>query len=569
MNNNSPRVLIIDDMPVNRMILSSLLASGGVISDQGDGGLMCLDMVRDNDYDLILLDHRMPEPDGVDTLIQLKEIFKEKGRDIPVICHTTEEGRKNINLYKAAGFSDVLIKPVDPKQLSEVIMTYLPDIRDSIKPDEPVMAGIQKEPKPLPEDEEIKDELDKLPLWLKIVPHIDLDAGIKNCGSAEDYVDALYVFHSSINEKSDEIELYAGNGDWTMYRLAVHSLKSMARLVGARTLGAIAADLEEKAADESYEGIKDKNKDLLFEYRRFSKLLEPLKADEDIRHIMSTAEEKAKETQKSAVPDDHSRSVLFIKSGHGIAARGIEKNLNENGFSVISVPDSPDAIINHRFDADIVVYYPTTGDDSHVGMTMNLLGELCQDDSKVLCLTGDVHDIEAAMDSKGAGRVSHTYPRPVDPSVFLDDMKYYSELLSDYHRMKTIFVVDDDPDYRSVISRWLTPHYSVSIFSSAREMMAGLKAAKPDLILLDYEMPEMDGHELIGILRKDPEIQMIPIIFLTGKNDRDHVFRILQYKPDGYLLKTLSKEALIDSIDRFFSESLFQMSLHHIIEDTD
>ena len=173
------------------------------------------------------------------------------------------------------------------------------------------------------------------------------------------------------------------------------------------------------------------------------------------------------------------------------------------------------------------------------------------------------------MDSKGAGRVSHTYPRPVDPSVFLDDMKYYSELLSDYHRMKTIFVVDDDPDYRSVISRWLTPHYSVSIFSSAREMMAGLKAAKPDLILLDYEMPEMDGHELIGILRKDPEIQMIPIIFLTGKNDRDHVFRILQYKPDGYLLKTLSKEALIDSIDRFFSESLFQMSLHHIIEDTD
>ena len=76
MNNNSPRVLIIDDMPVNRMILSSLLASGGVISDQGDGGLMCLDMVRDNDYDLILLDHRMPEPDGVDTLIQLKEIFK-------------------------------------------------------------------------------------------------------------------------------------------------------------------------------------------------------------------------------------------------------------------------------------------------------------------------------------------------------------------------------------------------------------------------------------------------------------------------------------------------------------
>ena len=139
--------------------------------------------------------------------------------------------------------------------------------------------------------------------------------------------------------------------------------------------------------------------------------------------------------------------------------------------------------------------------------------------------------------------------------------------MKEYHRMKTIFLVDDDPDYRSVIERWLTPHYSISVFKGAHEMMAGLKAATPDLILLDYEMPEMDGHEVIGKLRNDPETNKIPVIFLTGKNDRDHVFSILHYKPDGYLLKTLSREALIDSIDRFFSESLFQMSLHHITED--
>ena len=133
MEKNSARVLIIDDLPVNRMILSSLLASRGVVSDQADGGYACLDMVRNGhgDYDLILLDHRMPDLDGVDTLVQLKEIFKEQGRSIPVICHTTEDGRQNINLYKAAGFADVLIKPVDPEQLSEVILTYLPQISDT------------------------------------------------------------------------------------------------------------------------------------------------------------------------------------------------------------------------------------------------------------------------------------------------------------------------------------------------------------------------------------------------------------------------------------------------------
>ena len=132
--------------------------------------------------------------------------------------------------------------------------------------------------------------------------------------------------------------------------------------------------------------------------------------------------------------DHQAAAIKYRKELLMLPIIGIEKNLKDCGFSVRPVPDSPDAIINHRFAADIVLYYPTTGEDSHIGITMNLLGELCQDDSKLLCLTGDVHDIEAAMDSKGAGRVSRTYPRPVDPVEFMDDMEYYSGLLKEYHR---------------------------------------------------------------------------------------------------------------------------------------
>ncbi|MBR1759878.1 MAG: response regulator [Schwartzia sp.] len=120
------RVLIVDDMRVNRMILSSLLASHGVLADMAESGEACLALCRENRYDLILLDHRMPGADGIDTLVQLKEIFKEQGREVPVICHTVETGKENINLYKAAGFADVLIKPVHPQNLSELLMKYLP-----------------------------------------------------------------------------------------------------------------------------------------------------------------------------------------------------------------------------------------------------------------------------------------------------------------------------------------------------------------------------------------------------------------------------------------------------------
>ena len=62
-------------------------------------------------------------------------------------------------------------------------------------------------------------------------------------------------------------------------------------------------------------------------------------------------------------------------------------------------------------------------------------------------------------------------------------------------------------------------------------------------------------------IKSDPAEKEIPIIFLTGKNDRDHVFKILETKPDGYLLKSSQKDSLIDAINRFFSECAFKESL--------
>jgi CheY-like chemotaxis protein len=120
--------------------------------------------------------------------------------------------------------------------------------------------------------------------------------------------------------------------------------------------------------------------------------------------------------------------------------------------------------------------------------------------------------------------------------------------------------VDDDPDYLSVIEHWLSGTYSVSCFNCGDDLLDGLMAATPDLILLDYEMPEMDGYEIMKAIRNEESTKEIPIIFLTGKNDRDHVYRILEYKPDGYLLKTSRKDTLLDAIHRFFAEAIFKFS---------
>ncbi len=555
MEKESSRVIIVDDMVINRMIISSLLAGNGIKADQAESGRECIELCKKNEYDLILLDHRMPEFDGVDTLVALKDIFKDKGRDVPVICHTTEEGRKNINLYKAAGFADVLIKPIDPKQLADVLITYLPE-RDALPDEDDTLIEEIIDDSNMVDDE--RDELDKLPDWLKTVPHIDLVKGIDNCGSAEDYIDALYVFYSSIDEKSDDIAHFRNFDELTMYKLSVHSLKSMSALVGARDLSVLARELEEAAKNEDIKAIRDKTPELLESYRKFKKLLSPLM--DDVRRLVEeTACEEEKEEDKDTSTKRYmeSRTVLYIRSGKGIVTKGIEKSLSDIDYRVISVEDEPDEIIKYKDEADIILYHPVSGGESHIGITMNLLSEICRDDMKIFLLMGDSSDIEIAKKSSGFNAVSEVYSRPVNMQRFVDDIEHFTSLLEEYHRKKTIFIVDDDPDYISVVTRWLSKDYQISTFNAGEELIKGLSVSKPDLILMDYEMPGLDGYDLMKYIKSDESTKDIPVIFLTGKNDREHVFKILNYKPDGYLLKTSQKENLMDSIDRFFLESLF------------
>lgn len=559
------RVLIVDDMQINRIVLASILATHGIMSDQAENGLECISLCEKNDYDLVLLDHRMPELDGVDTLIRLKELFQERKKDVPIICHTTEEGRSNVNLYKAAGFADVLIKPIDPRELFDAIMVYLKiDDTDHDTQEDPsasllsdadvyTSTGVQDL------EIDIKKEIEKLPVWLKIIPQLDLSAGVNNCGDHEDYLDALYIFYSSVDEKADELEKFLEYEDWTMYALRVHSLKSMARLIGAKKLGKTAAMLEAAAREENYDLIRRETSDFLKAYREFKASLSPLE-DEELFANKAKEPEQAQVTNVNENNPFHRPSILYIQSGEGIVKKGIEKNLTEAKFNVITIPDEPDRIIASRNDADIIIYNPGTNDASNIGITMNLLGEICQDDSKILCLTGEITDINSAMASNGSHRVSKVYPRPVEIKSFVQDMLYFTELQEEFHRKKTIFVVDDDPGYLSVIGHWLSPYYNVQCFNSGSEMLSGLSTVTADLLLLDLEMPKMDGFDLMKIIRTDHTDPPIPIILLTGNSNKDIVFHVLEYKPDGYLLKTSPKENILDVIHRFFAESMFKLS---------
>ncbi len=112
----------------------------------------------------------------------------------------------------------------------------------------------------------------------------------------------------------------------------------------------------------------------------------------------------------------------------------------------------------------------------------------------------------------------------------------------DRHR---ILVIDDATIIHKTIKGYLDSRYEVATAISGKIALRFLNAKEVSLILLDYEMPEMNGPAVLEELRKDPYLATIPVVFLTGINDVEKIKNALALKPQGYLLKPVEKEALI------------------------
>ena len=119
-------------------------------------------------------------------------------------------------------------------------------------------------------------------------------------------------------------------------------------------------------------------------------------------------------------------------------------------------------------------------------------------------------------------------------------------------RRKNILIVDDDVAYMSMIMDWLKDTYRVSLANSGMQAITWLAKNHADLILLDYEMPITSGPQVLEMIRSDAETADIPVMFLTGRGDKESIMRVLSLKPAGYLLKTVQKKELRDTISKYF-----------------
>lgn len=115
------QVLIVDDNAMNRKLISMLLKNMGSSVEEAAGGEECLALATQKKYDVIFMDHLMPEMDGVETLNCMKELESPLNRETPVIALTADDLGSGKDFFIGAGFNGYLVKPVLPKKLEELI----------------------------------------------------------------------------------------------------------------------------------------------------------------------------------------------------------------------------------------------------------------------------------------------------------------------------------------------------------------------------------------------------------------------------------------------------------------
>ena len=121
-------------------------------------------------------------------------------------------------------------------------------------------------------------------------------------------------------------------------------------------------------------------------------------------------------------------------------------------------------------------------------------------------------------------------------------------------RGKTILVVDDSALSLRSTKAMLETQYNVMIATSGIRALEFMKKKKPDLVLLDYDMPKFDGRDTLEKMKKDEELKDIPVFFLTAVADTQQITAVLKLNPDGYFLKPLEREKVLGAIKEHLGE---------------
>jgi CheY-like chemotaxis protein len=247
------------------------------------------------------------------------------------------------------------------------------------------------------------------------------------------------------------------------------------------------------------------------------------------------------------------KRVLLIGIQKSFMVNAIVIGLQKEGFHVETVAPKEWAIETLEDKPDVYVLY--LGDLTEDFLSLfNYLDDHIDSERFLLYVIGNKEELSLCTSIIAKEKISETYLRPLDVKLLAEHLNtalYYSSV--DESLRKKILIVDDDGAMLRMLRTWLSVKYHVYMASSGKIAMSFLKQNPVDLVLLDYEMPVMSGPDVLKEIRDDENLKELPVIFLTAKDDKESVMKVVALKPAKYLLKSMPKDKLIQAIDDFFT----------------
>lgn len=281
-------ILVVDDNTVNLKVFVSLLKQTRVNVDVADSGRACLKMIAEKHYDLIFLDHMMPEMDGIEVLHRMKAMEVHENVDTPIVALTANAITGAKEMYLREGFDAFLSKPINPDKLEQTILQLLPKELQQFEA----------------QAQEHTEAVDSIQLIggseeLPMIDGIDWSYGLMHLPTKELLLETVEDFYKAIPVEAKSLEqFYQGvraemvsqneirknvvtesvslepGQSLQQYRIKVHGMKSSANMIGAIVLGGMAKVLENAARDADIETIEKLHPVFIREWMSYEEKLE-------------------------------------------------------------------------------------------------------------------------------------------------------------------------------------------------------------------------------------------------------------------------------------------------------
>lgn len=249
------------------------------------------------------------------------------------------------------------------------------------------------------------------------------------------------------------------------------------------------------------------------------------------------------------------KRILLVRNDETFLVNAIKNALLSNKFEVVDSSYALSDLAVKKNDVDLIILYTDQDFEEHKD-AMVYFKDLCMEENMIMLIIGDKPAFDLVHKFIPKEDIAFEVTRPLDMADLINKVATATDEEFELARRKSILIVDDDPTYIQMIREWLKETYRVGMANSGTQAVAWLATNKADLILLDYDMPVLDGPKVMEMLKSESFSSSTPVMFLTGKNDRDSVTNVISLKPADYLLKTISKDKLLQTLDTFFKKKM-------------